>query len=39
MRVTLNIDSATDDEMRRALLAWHFTHDFYPEPKLAATWN
>ena len=35
MRVTLKIDSATGDEMKRALLAWHFTADLYDPPKLA----
>jgi hypothetical protein len=35
MRVALHIDSATDDEMRRAVLAWHFTTPAYPAPLLA----
>jgi hypothetical protein len=35
MRVALHIDSATDEEMRRALLAWHFTTPTYPKPVLA----
>jgi hypothetical protein len=34
MRVSLHIDSAKDEEMRRALLAWHFTEDLYPRPPL-----
>jgi hypothetical protein len=34
MRVTLKIDSANDEEMKRAVLAWHFTSEFYPKPGL-----
>jgi hypothetical protein len=35
MRVALHIDSAKDDEMRRAVLAWHFTTPFFKTPGLA----
>jgi hypothetical protein len=34
MRASLHIDSANDDELRRALLAWHFTSAEYEPPKL-----
>jgi hypothetical protein len=35
MRASLHIDSANDDQMRRAVLAWHFTSTDYEAPKLA----
>lgn len=35
MRVSLHIDSASDAEMRRAVLAWHFTTPMFKTPLLA----
>jgi hypothetical protein len=35
MRVSLHIDSASDAEMKRAVLAWHFTTPMFKTPLLA----
>jgi hypothetical protein len=34
MRVTLRMDSVSDAEMKRALLAWHYTTPLYTKPAL-----